>query len=120
MTHEATTSAPCVISLLVSLSGSTARAELIEVSAEFSAKLHADFVAARCNHRQRWPKNWRREGFELRQVTLWISKLLNDKYVPVPCSPPKPPFSPPDLPPSDRAFTPPDIYRDPRSSAESE
>src|SRR5215204_1032625 len=41
---------------------STPRAELIEVSAEFPAKLPADFVAARCNHRQRWPKNWRERG----------------------------------------------------------
>jgi hypothetical protein len=38
-----------------------ARAERIDVSAEFSAKLPAAFVAARCDHRQRWPKNWRRE-----------------------------------------------------------
>jgi hypothetical protein len=34
---------------------------LIEVSAEFSAKLPADLLAAECDHRQRWPKNWRRE-----------------------------------------------------------
>src|SRR6187551_3455830 len=29
--------------------------------AEFPAKLAADFVAARCDDRQCWPKNWRRE-----------------------------------------------------------
>ncbi len=62
MTHGATTSAPCVIFRLV-FSCSTPRAELIEVSAEFSAKLPADFVAARCDHHQRRPKNWRRERF---------------------------------------------------------
>jgi hypothetical protein len=38
-----------------------ARSELVEISAEFSAKLPADFVAARWDHRQRWPRNWRRE-----------------------------------------------------------
>jgi hypothetical protein len=43
-----------------------ARAERIDVSAEFSAKLPADFVAARCHHRQRWPKNWRRERKQYR------------------------------------------------------
>src|SRR5882672_10765116 len=60
MTHGATTSAPCVIFRLV-FSGSTPRAELIEVSAEFPAKLPADLLAAECDHRQRWPKCWRRE-----------------------------------------------------------
>jgi hypothetical protein len=40
------------------------------------------------------------EEFELGQVTLRISKLLNDKHLPAPCNSPKPPpYSPPDLPP---------------------
>jgi hypothetical protein len=40
-----------------------------------------------------------REGFELGQVTLWISKLLMHKEGDVPSNPPKPPYLPPDLPP---------------------
>src|SRR3954464_2816226 len=34
---------------------------LARVSTDFSAKLPADLLAAECDHRQHWPRNWRRE-----------------------------------------------------------
>ncbi len=40
-----------------------------------------------------------REGFEIGQVALRISKLLMHKDVDAPCSLPKSPLLPPDLPP---------------------
>lgn len=46
-----------------------------------------------------------REGFELREVALWVSKLLTDKHQAIPCGPPKPPYLPPDLPPTLRRRT---------------
>jgi hypothetical protein len=47
--------------LLTCFSCSTPRAKLIGESSEFPAKLPADFVATRSDHRQGWLKNWRRE-----------------------------------------------------------
>ncbi len=41
-----------------------------------------------------------REGFELREVTLCISKLLMHKEADVPSNPPKSPYLPPDSPPN--------------------
>jgi hypothetical protein len=57
----------------------------------FSAKLPADLLAAECDPRQRWPEELaEREGFELREVTLWIIKLLTDKYRLIPLRSPSP------------------------------
>ena len=61
-----------------------ARAELIEVSAELPAILPADLVASSCDHRQRWPKNWRRERKPVSFVSCWFGELFWEKSCQIP------------------------------------